>query len=79
MEDGRWKLKSGMKVDSNNYIIHAKGGKIKRNKKKGLNFYHLAAKRGNINAAYTLSCIYETKEDYDIKKKKYYLKQLYNL
>ena len=48
---------------------------VKRNKTKGLNYYQKAAKLGNINAAYTLSYIYATKEDYDLKKKKYYLKQ----
>jgi TPR repeat protein len=51
---------------------------VKRNKKKGLNYYRLAAKKGNLNAAYTLSQIYGTKENYDIKKKKYYLKQCAN-
>lgn len=55
--------------------IYFDGILVKSNRKKGLNFYHLAAKRGNINAAYTLSCIYGMKEDYDIKKQKYYLKQ----
>jgi TPR repeat protein len=48
---------------------------IKRNKKKGLNYYHLAAKKGNLNAAYTLSYIYGTKENYDLKKKIFYLNQ----
>jgi TPR repeat protein len=48
---------------------------VKRNKTKGLNYYQKAAKSGNINAAYNLSIIYGTKEDYDLKKKKYYLKQ----
>lgn len=48
---------------------------VKRNKKKGLNYYHMAAKKGNLNAAYTLSCIYGTNENYDLKKKEYYLKQ----
>jgi len=48
---------------------------VKRNKKKGLNYYHLAAKRGNLNAAYTLSYIYGTKENYDLKKKIFYLNQ----
>jgi hypothetical protein len=51
---------------------------VKRNKKKGLNYYHLAAKKGNLNASYTLSSIYGAKENYDIKKKKYYLKQCAN-
>ena len=48
---------------------------VKRNKTKGLNYYQKAAKLGNINAAYNLSIIYGTKENYDLKKKKYYLKQ----
>ena len=48
---------------------------IKRNKKKGLNYYRLAAKKGNLNAAYTLSQIYGAKEDYDLKKKIFYLNQ----
>lgn len=48
---------------------------IKRNKKKGLNYYRLAAKKGSLNAAYTLSQIYGTKEDYDLKKKIFYLNQ----
>lgn len=48
---------------------------VKRNKIKGLNFYQKAAKLGNINAAYNLSTIYGTKENYDLKKKKYYLMQ----
>jgi TPR repeat protein len=48
---------------------------IKRNKKKGLNYYHLAAKKGNLNAAYTLSQIYGAKKDYDLKKKIFYLNQ----
>lgn len=48
---------------------------VKRNKKKGLNYYHLAAKKGNLNAAYTLSSIYGAKENYDLKKKKFYLNQ----
>ena len=48
---------------------------VKRNKTKGLNYYQKAAKLGNINAAYTLSTIYGTREDYDLKKKKYYLNQ----
>ena len=48
---------------------------VKRNKTKGLNYYQKAAKLGNINAAYNLSIIYGTKENYDLKKKIYYLKQ----
>ena len=48
---------------------------VKRNKTKGLNYYQKAAKLGNINAAYNLSIIYGTKENYDLKKKKYYLNQ----
>jgi TPR repeat protein len=48
---------------------------VKRNKKKGLNYYHLAAKKGNLNAAYTLSSIYGAKENYDLKKKIFYLNQ----
>ena len=48
---------------------------VKRNKKKGFNYYHLAAKKGNLNSAYTLSYIYGTKENYDIKKKIFYLNQ----
>ncbi len=48
---------------------------VKRNKIKGLNYYQKAAKLGNINAAYTLSTIYGIKENYDLKKKKYYLMQ----
>jgi uncharacterized protein len=48
---------------------------VKRNKKKGLNYYEQAAKVGNINAAYTLSSIYSNEQDYDSKKKIYYLKQ----
>ena len=48
---------------------------VKRNKKKGLNYYHQAAKKGNLNAAYTLSSIYGTKENYDLKKKIFYLNQ----
>jgi TPR repeat protein len=48
---------------------------VKKNKKKGLNYYRLAAKKGNINAAYTLSYIYGTKENYDLKKKIFYLNQ----
>ena len=51
---------------------------VKRNKKKGLNYYRLAAKKGNLNAAFTLSQIYGTKENYDVKKKKYYLTQCAN-
>jgi TPR repeat protein len=51
---------------------------VKRNKKKGLNYYHLAANKGNLNAAYTLSYIYGTKENYDIKKKIFYLNQCAN-
>ncbi len=51
---------------------------VKKNRKKGLNFYHQAAKKGILNAAYTLSSIYGAKENYDIKKKKYYLKQCAN-
>jgi TPR repeat protein len=51
---------------------------VKRNKKKGLNYYHLAAKKGNLNAAYTLSHIYGTKEDYNLKKKIFYLNQCAN-
>jgi TPR repeat protein len=48
---------------------------VKRNKKKGLNYYNLAAKKGNLNAAYTLSQIYGAKKDYDLKKKIFYLNQ----
>jgi TPR repeat protein len=48
---------------------------VKRNKTKGLNYYEQAAKVGNINAAYTLSSIYDVKEVYDKKKKIFYLKQ----
>jgi TPR repeat protein len=48
---------------------------VKRNKKKGLNYYEQAAKADNINAAYTLSYIYGIKEDYNLKKKIFYLKQ----
>ena len=48
---------------------------VKKNKKKGLYYYHLAAKKGNLNAAYTLSSIYGAKEDYDLKKKIFYLNQ----
>ena len=48
---------------------------VKRNKKKGLNYYRLAAKKGNLNAAYTLASIYGAKENYDLKKKKFYLNQ----
>jgi hypothetical protein len=48
---------------------------IKKNKKKGLNYYRLAAKKGNLNAAYTLSSIYGAKENYDLKKKIFYLNQ----
>ena len=48
---------------------------VKRNKTKGLNYYQKAAKLGNINAAYNLSIIHGTKENYDLKKKIYYLKQ----
>ena len=48
---------------------------VKRNKTKGLNYYEQAAKAGNINAAYTLSNIYSTEENYDLKKKIHYLKQ----
>jgi TPR repeat protein len=48
---------------------------VKRNKKKGLYHYERAAKVGNINAAYTLSYIYGTKENYDLKKKIFYLNQ----
>ena len=48
---------------------------VKRNKTKGLNYYQKAAKLGNINAAYNLSIIYGTKENNDLKKKKYYLNQ----
>ena len=48
---------------------------VKRNKKKGLNYYRLAAKKGNLNAAYTLSSIYGAKENYDLKKKIFYLNQ----
>jgi TPR repeat protein len=48
---------------------------VKRNKTKGLNYYEQAAKVGNINAAYTLSNIYSTEENYDLKKKIHYLKQ----
>jgi TPR repeat protein len=48
---------------------------IKRNKKKGLNYYRLAAKKGNLNAAYTLASIYGAKENYDLKKKIFYLNQ----
>ena len=51
---------------------------VKRNKKKGLNYYEQAAKVGNINAAYTLSSIYSNEQDYDSKKKIYYLKQCAN-
>jgi TPR repeat protein len=51
---------------------------VKRNKKKGLNYYRLAAKKGNLNAAYTLSYIYGTKEDYNLKKKIFYLNQCAN-
>jgi len=46
---------------------------VKKNKKKGLNYYHLAAKKGNLNAAYTLSSIYGAKENYDLKKKIFFL------
>ena len=48
---------------------------VKRNKKKGLYHYERAAKVGNINAAYTLSHIYGVKEDYNLKKKIFYIKQ----
>jgi hypothetical protein len=48
---------------------------VKKNKKKGLNYYHLAAKKGNLSAAYTLSSIYGAKENYDLKKKIFYLNQ----
>ena len=55
--------------------IYFDGTFVKRNKIKGLTFYQKAAKLGNINAAYNLSTIYGTKENYDLKKKKYYLMQ----
>jgi TPR repeat protein len=48
---------------------------VKRNKKKSLNYYHLSAKKGNLNAAYTLSYIYGDQENYDLKKKIFYLNQ----
>ena len=51
---------------------------VKRNKIKGLNFYQKAAKLGNINAASTLESIYSNKENYNLKKKIFYLKQCAN-
>ena len=51
---------------------------VKRNKKKGLNYYEQAAKAGNINAASTLESIYSNEENYNLKKKVYYLKQCAN-
>ena len=48
---------------------------VKKNKTKGLNYYQKAAKLGNINAAYMLSSIYSNEENYNLKKKIYYLKQ----
>ena len=51
---------------------------VKRNKKKGLNYYEQAAKAGNLNAASTLESIYSKKENYNLKKKIYYLKQCAN-
>ena len=51
---------------------------VKRNKKKGLNYYEQAAKAGNINAASTLESIYSNEENYNLKKKIFYLKQCAN-
>ena len=51
---------------------------VKRNKTKGLNYYEQAAKAGNINAASTLESIYSNEENYNLKKKIYYLKQCAN-
>ena len=53
------------------------GISVKRNKKKGLDFYSKAAMRGNLNAIYTLSLIYGNEEDgdYDFDKYIYYLKK----
>ena len=45
---------------------------VKRNKKKGLNYYEQAAKAGNINAASTLESIYSNEENYNLKKKIWY-------
>ena len=51
---------------------------VKRNKTKGLNYYQKAAKLGNINAASTLERIYSNEENYNLKKKIFYLKQCAN-
>lgn len=51
---------------------------VKRNKKKGLSYYEQAAKAGNLNAASTLESIYSKEENYNLKKRIYYLKQCAN-
>ena len=51
---------------------------VKRNRKKGLNYYEQAAKAGNLNAASTLESIYSNEENYNLKKRIYYLKQCAN-
>ncbi len=51
---------------------------VKRNKKKGLSYYEQAAKAGNLNAASTLESIYSNEENYNLKKRIYYLKQCAN-
>jgi TPR repeat protein len=67
-------------VDLALYLIgktYFEGTFIKKNKKKGLDFYKKAAMRGNTNAIYTLSLIYGNKEDgdYNFNKYIYYLKK----
>ena len=51
---------------------------VKRNKTKGLKYYEQAATAGNLNAASTLESIYSNEENYNLKKRIYYLKQCAN-